>query len=87
MSNSEYNKLFQSTFYPNSTYNLTITPGKLNSQFIITARMDFQIFSDYLQYIRAVMTLALPPQVLQLKGVALAIVSSNLSFLALFSPI
>ena len=64
-----------------------IRPGKLNSQFIITAHMDFQIFSKnfrfqivYSNYYYGI--LAPPPRVLQLRGVASAIASLNLAFFA-----
>ena len=60
--------------------NTLIRPGKLNSQFIVTAHMDFQI-SDCIQQVYG--TLAPPPRAMQLKGVASAIASSNLAFLTL----
>ena len=60
---------------------INIRPGKLDSQFIVTARIDFQIFSYFRLYTE---TLAPPPRSLQSKGVASAIASSNLALFALF---
>ena len=56
--------------------------NKVNLQFIVTAYRFFQIISDCTQQLYG--TLVLPPHALQLKGVALVIVSWSLAFLALF---
>ena len=66
-------------------YHIGVTSGKLNLQFIVTVRMDFQTISDFRLYTATIKALwSPPPQVLQLKGVASAIASSNLTFLILF---
>ena len=67
-----------------------IRPGKLNLQFIVTACMDFQIFSKNFRFqivysnYNKLWYFCSAPRVLQLKGVAMAIACLNPAFLALF---
>ena len=63
-------------------YHVPIRPGKLNSHFIVTAHVHFQIFSKisyFRLYTAAIRHFDPAPQVLQLKGVASAITSLNLA--------
>ena len=89
LTNSELSLLNSSTLAQREQVDIRqLRPGKLNSLFIVAARMDFQIFSKKIQISDCIQqlydTLALPPQALQLKGVGSAIASWNLAFLALF---